>query len=236
MAEIYDEWVAARASSAELAVDALAQLAGAGPILELGIGTGRVALPLAQRGLTVHGIDASEAMVAKLRAKPGGAAIPVTMGDFAEVGVPGLFSLIFVVFNTFFALATQEAQVNCFRHAAQHLHRRGVFVIEAFVPDLARFRHGQAVGAMMVDVNQVELDASRHDAVTQRVVAQHILLSAQGVRLYPVQLRYAWPAELDLMARLAQLRLRERWGGWQGEAFGPSSTQHVSIYQHEAPR
>ena len=212
----------------------LARLAAGGRTLELGIGTGRVALPLTARGIEVHGIDASRAMVAKLHAKPGGAAIPVTIGDFAEFRVDGKFSLVFVVFNTFFGLVTQDAQVQCFRHVASHLGPGGVFLVEAFVPDPGRFTRGQSLGLTRVEADQVELDVAAHDPLTQRILSQHVIFTDSGTRLYPVQLRYAWPSELDLMARLAGLHLRERWSDWSGAPFTAGSSSHISLYQHDA--
>jgi SAM-dependent methyltransferase len=199
-------------------------------VLELAIGTGRLALPLAERGLEVHGIDASEAMVAKLREKPGSDRIPVTMGDFADVGVDGDYALIFIGFNTLFGLLTQEDQLRCFTNATAHLADGGVFVIEVFVPDLARFDRGQRVQTTTVDVDRVMLDASRHDHVAQRVDSQHIVITESGTRLYPVSIRYAFPAELDLMARLAGLELVNRWGGWRRQPFDADSPRHVSVY------
>ncbi len=230
IADVYDQWFGVPRDT-EATVAFLANLAGTGPALELGIGSGRVAIPLAQRGVQVHGIDASEAMVVQMRAKPGGANIAVTMGDFATVGVEGRFSLVFVVFNTFFALLSQEDQVRCFANVARRLTQGGVFVIEAFVPDPSLFDRGQRVQAGHLEPDRVYIDASRHDSVHQRVSAQHLVLSERGIKLYPVEIRYAWPSELDLMARLAGLRLRERWGGWQGEAFRASSNRHVSVYE-----
>jgi predicted TPR repeat methyltransferase len=181
-------------------VAALVALAGAGPVLERGIGTGRIALPLAAHGLAVHGIDASRAMIGKLRAKPGGDGIPVTIGNFAEMTIEQRFSLIFVVFNTFFGLLSQEEQVRCFARVTEHLTDGGVFVIEAFVPDLTRFDRDQRLAVMAMSVDRLQLEASVHDPVAQRVRAQQVVISAEGTRLYPVQLRYAWPSELDLMA------------------------------------
>ena len=229
IADVYDAWFHPP-SDPGAAVDFLAGLAGSGPALELAIGTGRIALPLAERGVEIRGIDASQAMVAKLREKPGGADIPVTMGDFADVGVEGSFSLVFVVFNTLFALLTQEDQLRCFRNVAAHLADGGRFVVEAFVPDLARFERGQRVGVSAVSIDRVDLEVSRHDAVNQRVDSQHVFVSGEGTRLSPVSLRYAFPSELDLMARLAGLELEERWGGWSGDPFTKSSTDHVSVY------
>ncbi|MDQ4029538.1 MAG: class I SAM-dependent methyltransferase, partial [Actinomycetota bacterium] len=213
------------------AVEALAALAGAGPALELAIGTGRVALPLAERGVQVHGIDVSEAMVERLRAKPGGDRIPVTIGDFADVAVVGRFSLVFVAFNTFFALASQQDQVRCFRNVAARLAEGGVFALEGFVPDVARFQRHQSVSAPRVELDVVMLDVSRHDPVAQRIDAQHVVINPAGIRLQPVHLRYAWPAELDLMAQLAGMRLRERWGDWERGPFTADSGRHVSVYE-----
>ena len=230
MAEVYDEWFAVP-SDTEDTVGFLSDLAGLGPVLELGIGTGRIALPLAQKGHKVHGVDASEAMVKKLRVKTGGMDIPVTIGDFAELDIEGDFSLVYVVFNTFFALLSQEDQVRCFSNVARRLREGGVFVIEAFVPDMTRWDRDQRMEARHVENDSVVLDAARHDPVEQRVASNHLVVSEGGVKLYPVQLRYAWPTELDLMARLARLRLRERWGGWRRESFTASSVKHVSVYE-----
>jgi SAM-dependent methyltransferase len=228
IAEVYDGWFAVP-SDTEDTVGFLSDLAGTGPVLELGIGTGRVALPLAQEGHEVHGVDASEAMVEKLRAKTGN--IPVTIGDFAELDVAGEFSLVYVVFNTFFALHSQEDQIRCFSNVARRLRRGGTFVIEAFVPDPGRFEQDQSFRTNQVGADHVILEAARHDPVGQRVYAQSISLSETGTKFYPVRLRYAWPSELDLMARLAGLRLRGRWGGWHREPFTASSVRHVSVYE-----
>jgi len=232
IADVYDGWFAVPPDTQDT-VALLSDLAGAGPVLELGIGTGRIALPLAQRGHEVHGVDASEAMVEKLRSKAGGEDIPVTIGDFAEVDVEGAFSLVYVVFNTFFALLSQEDQVRCFSNIARRLREGGVFVIEAFVPDTTRWDRDQRMEAHHVENDSVVLGVSRHDPVEQRIASNHLLVSEGGVKLYPVRLRYAWPSELDLMARLAGLRLRERWGGWHREPFTASSGKHVSVYEHE---
>jgi len=209
----------------------LEQLAGGGPVLELAIGTGRIAIPLAARGLAVDGIDFSPEMVARLRAKPGGATIPVTMGDFAEVGVPGPYPLIYLVYNTLFNLLTQDDQVRCFENVATHLTAEGSFVVEAFVPSfLYRLRDDQYVDAEAIKVSEVSLDVGRHDAATQRLEETHVVLSNAGVRLYPIVSRYSWPSELDLMARIAGLRLKNRWGGWNQEPFDTNSSRHVSVY------
>jgi len=228
IAEVFDQWYAGQ--DTEGAVEFLSGLAGGGDVLELGVGTGRVALPLAARGVKVQGIDASPAMIGKLRTKPGGEKIPVALGNFADVPVQGLFNLIYVVFNTFFALLTQEAQVKCFQASAQHLRDGGIFVLENFVPDLTRFDRGQRTDTISISTDEVRIDAALHDPVNQRCYVQHILIEEKGVWLYPVQFRYAWPTELDLMARLAGLELRNRYGGWKNEPFSSASARHVSVY------
>jgi SAM-dependent methyltransferase len=212
-------------------VEFLLDDAGPGPVLELGVGTGRVALPLVQRGAQVHGIDASRAMVDALRAKPGGEEVVTTIGDFGEAPLGGPHGLIFVVFNTFFALTSQEEQVRCFANVASALHAEGCFVIEAFVPDQTRWTRHQNLGVDRVRPDSVTLELSRHDPVGQRVDAQTVVVSQEGIRLYPVFIRYAWPSELDLMARLAGLRLRDRWGSWAREPFTSESTTHISVYE-----
>jgi hypothetical protein len=169
-------------------------------------------------------------MVARLRAKPGGDRIPVTMADFRDVPVDGIYRLILVAFNTIFALTTQEDQVRCFEAVAHHLSPGGMFVVEAFVPDPTRFVEHQTTRTTRLEDDRVMLQASRHDPVGQRVDSQHVVLGEDGIRLYPVVLRYAWPPELDLMARLAGLGLRDRWGGWDRRPFDSASTGHVSVY------
>ena len=236
IAGIYDRYVEGFVGDrTSPAVEFLAGLAGTGRALELGIGTGRIALPLAERGATVEGIDASQSMVERLRAKPGGDAIKVSIGDFANLDVDGRFDLIYVVFNTFFALLDQEDQTRCFSSVASHLTNAGVFVIEAFVPDPTMYDRGQRMSATRVEADRVELDASRLDSATQRITSQHILIGSEGIVLLPVQLRYAWPSELDLMARLAGMRMRQRFGGWQRESFTSSSAGHVSVYELRQP-
>jgi SAM-dependent methyltransferase len=227
IAGVYDAWYGGPAAAT---VDTLARLAGQGRALELGIGTGRIALPLRQAGVEVHGIDLSPAMVAQLRAKPGGDQIPVTLGNFADVPVEGHYALIYVLFNTLFQLLTQDEQVRCFANTARHLAPDGWFVVEAFVPDLTRFQRGQAVGAVQVGEAEVRLDVSTHDPVAQRVTSQHVVITEQGTRFYPVKIRYAWPSELDLMARLAGLKLLHRWGSWEQTAFTAESGKHISVY------
>lgn len=214
------------------AVELLAGLAGDGRALELGIGTGRIAIPLNARGVDVHGVDSSKAMIDKLREKPGGDDIPVTVGNFADVDVEGRFRLVYVPFNTFFALLTQDEQVRCFHNVGRHLTEDGTFVIEAFVPDPARFDRHQRVSLDSIDVDRVALEVSRHDPVDQTVMGQQIVITERGIRMFPVKVRYAYPSELDLMARVAGLVLRDRLGGWQGEPFTAASPFHISIYAH----
>ena len=229
-ASIYDdEWDGVFDSGASVAL--LQKLAADGPALELAIGTGRIAHPLKVAGVEVHGIDISEAMVAKLRSKAGGDDIPITMGDFADVGVDGTFPLIYLVFNTLFALTSQDDQVRCFHNVASHLDPGGAFVVEGFVPDPTRFDRHQRVQATRVRLDSVGLEISRHDPVAQQVTTQIVVLSQEGTKVYPVYLRYAWPSELDLMAQLAGLRLRARYGGWREEPFTSDSPSHVSIYE-----
>jgi SAM-dependent methyltransferase len=228
VAGVYDEWHSDYDPSA---IDVLAEFAGGGKALELGIGTGRIALPLSARGIEVHGIDAAASMISRLHSKPGSERLTVIQGDFAEFQIQQEFALVYVVFNTFFALPSQEAQVQCFRNVAAHLSDDGCFLIEAFVPDLTRFKGGQVNWATKVTSDVVELDVGQHDPLTQRVVSQKVVITDGSVRLYPVQIRYVWPAELDLMAQLAGLRLRERWSSWKREPFTSQSTKHVSVYQ-----
>ncbi len=212
------------------AVAFLASLAGPGPALELAIGTGRIALPLAVRGIRVDGIDISAAMVEQLRAKPGGDRLSVTIADFAAVSVPGAYPLIYVVWNTLFNLLTQEDQVRCFENVAAHLTDDGSFLVEAFVPAfLYRLRNDQYVEAEGIGVDEVRLDVLRHDPASQRLEERHVSLSRAGTRLSPVVQRYAWPHELDLMARIAALRLKERWAGFDRAPFNSRSDTHVSV-------
>ena len=213
------------------AVAFLEKLAGGGPALELAIGTGWIALPLAASGIRVDGIDISPAMVAQLRAKPGGDQVSVTIGDFADVPVPGTYRLIFVVANTLFNLLTQEDQVRCFENVAAHLTDDGAFLIEVFRPDfLYRLRDHQYVDAEAIEVDEVRLDVARHDPVKQLLEESHVSLSRDGVRLNPIVTRDAWPSELDLMARIAGLRLKERWAGWNQEPFTSTSSNYIFVY------
>ena len=213
--------------------DVLAGLAGAGAdrgrALELGIGTGRIALPLARRGVEVHGIDLSRAMVARLRAKPGGDAIAVTIGDFAATKVDGTFSLAYLVFNTIMNLTTQDAQVACFRNAAAHLEPGGCFVIEVGVPELRRLPPGQNVLPWQVSPTRWAFDI--YDTATQAMSSNYIAIEGGRGEYRSIPFRYVWPAELDLMARLAGMRLRDRWEGWTRQPFTSESRQHVSVWE-----
>jgi SAM-dependent methyltransferase len=207
------------------AVDVLAELAGDGGALELAIGTGRIALPLAERGVRVHGIDLSKPMVEQLRAKPGGDAIPVTIGDLATTRVDGSFRLVYLVYNTINNLTTQDAQVACFENAAAHLEPGGSFVVEVGVPDLQRLPPGERYVAFSVRDDYVGVD--EYDVVRQRLVSHH---QSTGRRL-SMPFRYVWPSELDLMARIAGLTLRDRWEDWTRAPFTATSRAHVSVWE-----
>ncbi|MCE0540340.1 class I SAM-dependent methyltransferase [Kineosporia rhizophila] len=207
----------------------LAELAHGGPALEFAIGTGRVALPLASRGVQVSGIELSADMVAQLRARPGGAQVPVVLGDMTTEVVPGRFALVYLVFNTVFNLLSQDAQVRCFENAARHLDDDGVFLVEAASP-WAWTPRGERTRAEWVTQDGVGLDVSRYDPVTQLLETNHVSITEQGNRFFPIVLRLAYPAELDLMARLAGLKLVDRWGGWHRQPFTADSVQHVSVY------
>lgn len=215
----------------ENAIHALSQLAQGGRALEFGIGTGRIALPLQSMGVEVHGIDASPAMIERLRAKPGGERIQVVLGDFATTDMTEKYALVYVMFNTIFGALTQEDQIRVFENASRHLAPGGAFVVEAFVPDMTRFDKGQSLRVIDLDNDTARLDAAQIDIARQVITAQHVHLSAQGVQVFPVRLRYIWPAEMDLMARLSGLRLRNRWGGWEQSAFTAASQRHVSLYE-----
>jgi SAM-dependent methyltransferase len=223
----YDETTAN--GPVEPVVELLAGLAGGGRALELGIGTGRIALPLAARGVPVQGIDLSEAMVARLRAKPGGGAIPVAIGDFATTRVGEGFALVYLVFNTIMNLTTQEAQVACFENVAAQLAPGGRFLIEVVVPELRRLPPGERF--VLFDAGPEHIGIDEYDVATQGLVSHH---TRPGAGTTSVPFRYVWPAELDLMARIAGLRLRDRWGGWEREPFTSESRLHVSVWEKPA--
>ncbi len=211
------------------AVHMLAELAGDGGALEFAIGTGRLALPLAERGVQVMGIDSSEAMVARLRVKPGAERIEVVVGDMARSRVDGEFSLVYLVFNTLFNLVTQDDQVACFQSAAAHLRSGGRFLIETRAPALQSLPVGETV--MPIRADPEGFSFSVYDVVTQRFSNQHFYVVDGRLEAFPVEFRYAWPAELDLMARLAGMKLQDRWAGWQREPFTNLSRAHVSVYE-----
>jgi SAM-dependent methyltransferase len=235
----FDERVAARydESSADMfepavvdpVLDFLVELAGNGRALELGIGTGRIAVPLAQRGVSVHGIDMSQAMVARLRAKPGGDDIGVTIGDFATTTVDGTFSLAYLVFNTILNLTTQAGQVACFRNVAAHLEPGGCFVIEVGVPELQRVPPGETFHVFHVSETRWGID--EYDVANQGLISHHFEIVDGRLERNSVPFRYTWPAELDLMAQLAGMTLRERWSGWKREPFTSESRKHVSVWE-----
>lgn len=231
IAEIYDSLYLERLDPAE-AVTFLADIARGGRALELGIGTGRVAIPLSQAGVDVHGIEASEAMVAQLRAKPGGAEVAVTVADFTDITVEGSFGLIYVPFTTFFALQTQDQQVRCMRSVAEHLEDSGHFVLDAYVPvpALAKYTMNQATTTVETSLGHVMIDAMRHDPVSQLIEGNHIIIAEEGTKLYPRRVRYCWPSELDLMAQLAGLQLKARYDWYNLAPFTASSARHVSVY------
>ena len=213
-------------------VDLLVELAGGGRALELGIGTGRIALPLARRGVPVHGIELSKAMAAKLRAKPGGEEIGVTIGDFATTSVEETFSVAYLVFNTIENLTTQAAQVACFRNVATHLEPGGCFVIEVGVPELRRLPPGET--ARVFHVSETRWGIDEYDVASQGLTSHHFELVEDRLERVSVPFRYVWPAELDLMAELAGMTLRERWSGWNREPFTSESRKHVSIWEKPA--
>ncbi len=231
-AEAYDDRYRERFAEAEEVAGFLVGLyRPPGPVLELGIGTGRLALPLVARGVEVHGIDASPAMVARLRAKPGGDAIPVVVGDFADVGslVVDRYPVVVLAYNSLFELGSQDDQVRCFQGVAATLVEGGIFVVEAIAPDLSN--PGDAVTVVSAGEDAVRLQVTRHDPLGQVVTGQTVTFTDGGVELWPWSIRYATVPEVDLMARVAGLRLRQRHGGWSGEAFTDASFRHVSVYE-----
>jgi SAM-dependent methyltransferase len=235
IAEEYDDLYQAEWET-DAAVDVLAQLAGAGgKVLELGIGTGRLAIPLVGRGIDVHGVDASEEMLQKLRQKSGGERIPVVVGDFAKVDAGRDFALVVLAVNTIFALPDQQAQVSCFANAARHLARGGRFVVEAWVPDVGAFRHNRAVRPRVMGGDRISIEAAEIDPVEQMIRTTQAVFANGSVRLYPANHRYAWPAELDLMAQMAGFHRESRWADWKGAAFTAESRAHVSVYRLPDP-
>ncbi|TMM01870.1 MAG: class I SAM-dependent methyltransferase [Actinobacteria bacterium] len=234
VAERFDERYAYQAEPAVVdpIVDFLADRARGGAALELGIGTGRIALPLAQRGVRVHGIDLSEAMVVRLQSKAGAERVGVTIGDFATATVEGTFSVAYLVANTIMNLTTQDEQVACFRNAAAHLDPEGCFVVEVLVPRLQRLPPGEAFQPFAVGPTHLGFD--EYDVAHQGLISHHYWIDGDEVEVFSPPFRYVWPSELDLMARLAGMTLRERWGGWKRELFTGDSTKHVSVWEKPA--
>jgi SAM-dependent methyltransferase len=235
IADVYDEWHGALVDDdTPAAVAFLAELANGGRVLELGVGTGRLAIPLAERGLEVVGVDVSAEMLKRLRAKPGAERLHVVHGDAAEVEFEEQFELAFAAYNTFFSLESQDRQVECFEHTARCLRPGGVFVLEVYAEDLTRFVRNQACTVRSVTADSVTIEFCRHDPLEQTLSIQYLWVNEGGFRLQPALLRYAWPSELDLMARIAGLRLRERWGGWSRQPFAVGGARHVSVYQRDS--
>jgi len=234
VAERFDERYANLADPAVVdpMVGFLADLTCGGAALEFGVGTGRIALPLVQRGVRVHGIDLSEAMLARLRAKPGAEQVGVTVGDFATTTVEGRFSVAYLVANTIMNLTTQDEQVACFQNAAAHLELNSCFVIEVLVPRLQRLPPGETFQSFAVGPTHLGFD--EYDVVNQGLVSHHYWIDDGKVDVIAPPFRYVWPSELDLMARLAGMRLRERSGGWQREPFTGDSDKHVSVWEKSA--
>jgi SAM-dependent methyltransferase len=232
----YDETSADMFEAAEVepVVDFLAELATDGSALELGIGTGRIALPLSQRGIRVHGIDLSEAMVARLQAKPGAGQIGVTIGDFATTTVEGRFAVAYLVFNTIMNLTTQDEQVACFHNVASHLQPGGCFVVEVSIPDLQRLPPGETVRPFTVSATRLGFD--EYDVAAQGLISHHYWIDDGKLETVSMPFRYVWPAELDLMARLAGMSLLERWSDWKREPFTSDSRQHVSVWEKTTPQ
>jgi len=213
------------------AVEFLARLVpDGGRVLELAVGTGRVAIPLAERGIAVEGIEGSAAMVERMRAKPGGGSIRTVIGDMADVAVAGPFQMAYLVFNTLVNLPSQARQVDCFRNVAKAIEPGGLFVIECFIQDVTAFDRGQRVATRALTEDSVNMEFLLHDPVDQAVTYQRVTLDAQGTTLRPLRLRYCWPSELDLMAQLAGMRLRERYNDWDRSPFTAASGQHISVY------
>jgi SAM-dependent methyltransferase len=207
----------------------LAEQADGRPALEFGIGTGRIAVPLAQRGVQVSGIDLSEAMIRRLRAKPGADGVRTVVGDFAHERVPGRFGLVYVVFNTIMNPCTQDEQVDCFANAAAHLDDGGRFVIEVMVPDLQRLPPGETARPFALRPDRLGFD--EYDVATQRMWSHHYTFAGERTDRWSMPFRYVWPAELDLMARLAGMSLVERWSDWDRRPFTGESRSHVSVWQ-----
>lgn len=230
IADIYDDLYSGGELVADI-VTCVQRLADGGSVLELGVGTGRIALPMAAAGVTITGMDASQSMLDRLRSKPGSDGVATFVGDFATTPLGGPYQLVFVAFNTFFGILDQQSQVDCFRNVASSLVDGGRFVIEAFVPDVARFDRGQRTSLGQLEEGRLSLDVANHDPASQRVTSAHVLIREDGIRILPVEIRYAWPSELDLMAQLTGFELETRWEWWNQTPFTSSSGQHVSVWR-----
>ncbi|MEP3845704.1 MAG: class I SAM-dependent methyltransferase [Paracoccaceae bacterium] len=228
-AEEYDELQ--DPGTTDQAVALISEIANGGSILELAIGTGRIALPLQGLGHKISGIEGSPEMVAKLREKPGGDEINVVIGDMADVEIDGTFDHVCLVFNTLFNLPTQDAQLRCFSNVAEKLKPGGTFLVETFVPDLSSFKDHQHTKIKRLDKHSVWIEAATHDPVQQTFEFQRIRFSESSTKLVPLPMRYAWPSEMDLMAKLAGLELTDRWGSWDRNDFDADSKMHISVYQ-----
>lgn len=231
IAEIYDQLYSNQLGDPDTIVNFLTRFAENGKVLELGVGTGRLALPLAERGLDVWGIDSSARIVEQLRAKKGGLDVNVRIGDLADVGVPGAFQLIFVSFNTFFLLTNQADQARCLHNVADHLDPGGAFVVEAMIPDDRMYDRGQRIHVHDVQSDAVWFEAARYDPSRQQLRSVNIIMRPDGTRFYPAILRFVTPAELDLLAKAAGLILESRWDDWDERPFAPNSTGHISVYR-----
>lgn len=231
-AEDYDEFVnyASRPPETDAEVAGLARLANGGRVLELGVGTGRVAIPLAATGLEVHGIDLDADMIEQLQSKPGNERVSVHHGDMADMTVDGTFDLIYAVFGTLFMLPTQAEQVRCFRRAAQKLTPSGKLVIEALMPKPSSYDRGPKVTVADANDERVIVNVSQTDALAQTIETRQVVLGPAGIQIHPVRIRYSWPSELDLMAELAGLRLHARWSDWTGRQFAAGDQRHISVY------
>ncbi|MEM7703596.1 MAG: class I SAM-dependent methyltransferase [Pseudomonadota bacterium] len=213
----------------EHTIATLVELSDGGPALEFALGTGRIALPLAAAGVAVSGIELSEPMVTRLREKPGGAEIPVVIGDMASAKVDGRFSLVILVFNTICNLTTQEQQIACFQNAADHLKPGGRFVIETFVPPIQRLPQGETKRAF--DVSDTHWGIDEYDLTTQTFTSHHLWVRGETLVRRSMPFRYVWPSELDLMARLAGMELESRWEDWAKTPFSADSTRHISVWR-----
>jgi SAM-dependent methyltransferase len=231
IADVYDEMYEHEFDT-DGAVQFVAELSGGAAVLELGIGTGRIAIPLAALGLEVHGVDASAEMVQQMRNKRGGDQIAVSIGDFSEVKLqPEYFGVVLLAINTIFAVPDQDAQVAVFENAARHLRPGGSFVVEAWIPDLTRFHRNQGLWPRHIGGDYVSIEVAALDTVRQRMETTQIRFGPRGLELHPANHRYAWPSELDLMARIAGLRLAQRWADWRRTTFNQESWTHVSVYE-----